>query len=52
MTSMKIVQLSGPPTPLSIYVQNSSTPLTLDVQFQMNSVPPFQMINQSIKKKA
>ena len=25
-----------PPTPLSIYVQNSSTPLTLDVQFQTN----------------
>ena len=33
MMSMKIVQFSipPPPSPLSIYVQNSSTPLTLDV---------------------
>ena len=44
MTSMKIVQFSRPPPPpssppiphLSIYVQNSSTSLTLDVQFQTN----------------
>ena len=32
-TSMKIVQLSRPPPPLSSYVKNSSIPLTLDVQF-------------------
>ena len=51
MTSMKIVQFSGPPTPVSIYVQNSSTPLTLDVEFQMNTVPPFQMITNLLKKK-
>ena len=25
------------PTPLVIYVQNSSTPLTMDVQFQTNT---------------
>ena len=31
MTSMKIVQFLEPPTPLYIYVQNSSTPLTYDV---------------------
>ena len=34
MTSKKIVQLSRPPPPLSIYVQNAATRLTLDVQFQ------------------
>ena len=39
-------------TPLSIYVQNSSTPLTLDVQFQMNSLPHLQMvINQKQLKE-
>ena len=37
MTSMKIVQFSRSPTLLSIYVQNSSTLLTLEVQFQMNT---------------
>ena len=40
MTSMKIVQFPIPPTPLSIYVQKSSTPLTLDVQLQTNPPPP------------
>ena len=39
MTSMKIVQFSRPPLPFSIYVQNSSTPLTLDVQF-VTTTPP------------
>ena len=39
MTSMKIVQFSRPPTLLSSYVQNSSTPLILDVQFQTNPPP-------------
>ena len=54
MTSMKIVQFSGPPTPpppLVIYVQNASTPLTLDVQFQTNPPPPSPYDNQSIKRK-
>ena len=37
MTSLKIIQFSRPPTPLSICVLNSSTPLTLDVRFQRNS---------------
>ena len=41
MTSMKIVQFSRPPTLLCIYVQNSSTPLALDVQFQTK--PPNQL---------
>ena len=36
MTSMKIFKT---PTPLSSYVQNSSTALTLDVQFQTNCSP-------------
>ena len=39
MTSLKIVQISRLPTRLSIYVQNSATSLTLDVQFQMNLHP-------------
>ena len=34
LTSMKIVKFSRSPTPLSIYGRNSSTPLTLGVQFQ------------------
>ena len=34
MMSKKTVQFSRPPPPLSIYVQNASTRLTLDVQFQ------------------
>ena len=43
MTSIKIVQFSRPPYPvLSIYIQNSSTPLTLDVQFQTNLPPNFK----------
>ena len=37
-----------PPTPLSIYVQNSSTPLTLDIHFQTNAPSPND--KQSIKK--
>ena len=40
MASMKIVQFSRNSTPLSIYVQNSSNPLTLDVQFQTNLPSP------------
>ena len=38
MTSMKIGQFPRPPSPLSSYDQNSSTPLTLDVQFQTELV--------------
>ena len=48
MTSMKIVQFSRTPTPVSIYVQNSSTPLSLDVQFQTNL--PLQMITNRLKE--
>ena len=52
MTSMKIVQFSRPPTPLSIYVQTSSTPLTLDVQFHGNHPrpSPLQMITNQLKE--
>ena len=50
MTSMKIAQLSRPPTPLSMYVQNSSTPLTLGIQFQTNHLPAPNE-DQSIKRK-
>ena len=49
MTSMKIVQFSRPPPPVfSRYVQNSSTPLALGVQFQMNLPSPND--KQSIKR--
>ena len=48
MTSMKIVQFLRPPTPLSIYVQNSSFPL--DVQFLNKSIPS-PNDNKSIKRK-
>ena len=33
----KLSNFQDPPLPLSIYVQNSSNPLTLDVQFQTNT---------------
>ena len=46
---MKIVFKT--PHPLSIYVQNSSTPLTLYVEFQTNSPLPSLNDNQSIKRK-
>ena len=48
MTSMRIFQFSRPPPPLSIYVQNSSSPFTLDVQFQ---TPHPSYDNQLIKRK-
>ena len=53
MMSMKIVQFPKPLPPLSIYVQNSSTPLTLDVQFQTNTPPTISSPNnnQSFKRK-
>ena len=52
MTSMKIVRFSIPSTPLSIYFQNSSTPLTLDVQFQPPPPHPSPSNeNQLIKRK-
>ena len=57
MTSMKIVQFSRPPTPLSIYVQNSFTPFTLDAQLKMNPTPcthththPLQIITNHLKE--
>ena len=66
MTSMKIIQFSRPPTPpahpppqsshppppLSIYLQNSFPPLTLDVHFQTQPPPPpSSNDNQSVKRK-
>ena len=42
MTRRKVVQNSKPPQPLSSYVQNSSTPLTLAVNIQTNRAPPLQ----------
>ena len=48
MTSMQTFQLLRPPLPpLSIRVQNSSTSLTLGVQYQIN--PPLQMIISQLK---
>ena len=50
MTSMKIVQFSSRSPPLSSHLQNSSTPLVLDVQLQTKP-PPSPNDNQSIKRK-
>ena len=50
VTSMEIVHFSRPPPPLSIYVQTSSTLLTLNVQFQTNR-PLSSNDNLSIKRK-
>ena len=44
----KLSNFQDPPPPLSIYVQSSSTPLTLDAQFQRN--PPLQMIANQFKE--
>ena len=49
MTFMKTVQFRRTPTPLSSYVQETSTPLTLDFQFQTNP-PPLQMIINQLKE--
>ena len=49
MTSMKIIQFSRIPSPLAIYVQSSSTLLTLDVQFQTNT-PSLQMVTNQWKE--
>ena len=46
----KLSNFQDPPPPLSSYVQSSSTPLILDVQFETNP-PPSQNDNQSIKRK-
>ena len=48
MVSMKLIQFSRPLTPLSIYIQNSPTLLTLDVQFQMTA--PLQMLTNQLKE--
>ena len=48
MTYMEIVQFVR--LPLSIYVRNSSTPLTLDIQFQTNH-PLLQMMTNQLKEK-
>ena len=51
MTSMKIVQfLRPPPPPLSICVQNSTTPLSLDVQFKLNPPSPRQVLTNQWKE--
>ena len=47
--SLGMIHIWGP-WKLSIYVQYSSTPLTLDIQFQANP-PPSPNDNQSIKRK-
>ena len=44
----KLSNFQDPPPPLSIYFQNSSTPLALDVQFQTK--PPLQMITNQLKE--
>ena len=52
MTSMKTGKFSRPPNPLSSRVQNSSTHLTLNVQFQTTPPPkPSPNYNQSVKRK-
>ena len=48
MTSMSIVPFSWATPQLCIYVQNSSTTSTLDVQFQTN--PPLQIITNQLKE--
>ena len=45
---MKVVQFSRPPPALSIYVQNFSTSLTLDVQFQTKPSP--QTVTNQLKE--
>ena len=45
----KLPIFQDPPPPLSIYVQNSSTTLTWDIQFQMNP-SPLQMITNQLKE--
>ena len=50
MKSMKLSNFQDFPPPLSIYVQNSSTPLTFDVSFKRSPPPPFND-NQSNKRK-
>ena len=52
----KLLIFQDPPPPLSIYVENSSTPSTLDVQLETNPhplypPPPSPNDNQSIKIK-
>ena len=52
MTSMKIVQFSRPPPPLSSFVQNSSTPLDLGRPISNEPPSPYSPNdNQSIKRK-
>ena len=48
----KLSNFQDPPPPLSIYLQNSFTPLTLDVHFQTQPPPPpSSNDNQSVKRK-
>ena len=52
----QLSNFQDPPPPLTICIQNSSNPLTLDVRFQTKQPPPppplapFQNDNQSLKK--
>ena len=48
MTSKVIAQFLRPSTPLPIYVQICSSPLTLDIQLQMK--PPLQVITNQLKE--
>ena len=56
MTSVKLSNFQDAPPPLSIYDQNSFTPLTSDVQFQPTppqttpSLPTLQMMNNQFKE--
>ena len=45
----KLSNFQDPLPPLSIYIQNSSTPLTLDVQFQ-TTTHPLQMITNQLNE--
>ena len=45
----KLSNFQDPPPTLSIYVQDSSTLLTSDIQFQMTR-PPLQMIRNELKE--
>ena len=47
----KLSNFQDTPPPLSIYAQNSSIPLTLDVRFQTNLPPPLQMITNQNQLK-
>ena len=49
MAFVRIVQFQDPSPPLSIYVQNFSTPMSLDVQFQTKRFS-MQVITNQLKE--